>query len=275
MKWFCFSFSFYSLQITRLSSPSPRLSPLPKAGFTLLELIVALALTGIVMALTGSGLLAIMNANQRHQSEINDRLELEQALAFISDEIKMSSHIDINPSGNNLLSIANPHTFFKPIKSATKIEPILVLTPATITGLTQPIVYYLGTPAKTTVWNGPKVIYRWGPTMMQDGSYSNGDGKSLNDLSPEQIAKKGVEYFNEPLIDGISDRAPTHIHLAAHTILECDRQSSTSVPIANQRNGFYLCVDRSGKAVKIWLHKQPNSGGKTQSITTLVATRSK
>jgi prepilin-type N-terminal cleavage/methylation domain-containing protein len=244
-------------------------------GFTLLELIVALALTGITITLTGSGLLAIMNANQRHQREISDRLELEQSLAFMTDEIKMSSQIDINPLGNNLLNFTNPALFFQPAKSVTNIEPILVLTPGTGTGLTQPIVYYLATPPKTSIWHGPQVIYRWGPTLMQDGSYSNGNGKSLTELSPAKIAENGVEYFNEALIDGISDRAPAQLtDLPTDAIMECNDETALAIPVASQRKGFYLCVERSGKAVKIAIQKQPAGGAKPQSVNSLVMTRS-
>jgi prepilin-type N-terminal cleavage/methylation domain-containing protein len=241
------------------------------AGFTLIELTIALAMTAIVMVLTGSGLLAIMNADRRNRSEINARLELEQALAFMSDEIKMSSQIDVNPN----LKILVDNFQFKPSKLLDKIEPILVLYPSPDRGLTQPIIYYLATPPKTSVWQGPQTIYRWGPTLMQDGSYSDGDGHSLEELSPQKLANVEVEYFNEPLIDGISDRSPLQItDISTNSILNCDSQTSSSVPPANDRKGFYLCVTRSGKSAHIWMHKHPEGMGKTQSVSALVVARS-
>ena len=140
-------------------------------GFTLVELLVALVITGIVISLTGTGLYALMNANQRSQIETTDRLELEQALAFMTDEIKMSQQVMTN--------IPHDATNFNPVSGVIQI--ILVLNPAPSSKLTKPIIYYLADPPNSSVWLGPRVIYRWGPTLLQNGNYSDGDGKDVCD----------------------------------------------------------------------------------------------
>ena len=58
-----------------------------------LNLTDILVITGIVISLTGSGLYTLMSADRRAQIETTDRLELEQALAFMTDEIKMSKQV--------------------------------------------------------------------------------------------------------------------------------------------------------------------------------------
>jgi prepilin-type N-terminal cleavage/methylation domain-containing protein len=228
-------------------------------GFTLIELLIALAITGIVIGLTGSGLYALMNANQRSQIETMDRLELEQALAFITDEIKMSQQVVTNiPS--RLSAIIG----FRPASGSSHIQPILVLNPAPNSGLINPIVYYLADPPNSSVWLGPRVIYRWGPTLLQNGNYSDGNGFDVTQI-PHGSA---VAYFNEVLVDRISDLASVQARIG------CESSYSYAAPAVIDRLGFYACIAPDKKSVKLWMYKQPNSFAKNQSINALVVTRS-
>jgi prepilin-type N-terminal cleavage/methylation domain-containing protein len=230
-------------------------------GFTLIELLVAIAITGIVITLTGSGLYTLMNANQRSQTETTERLELEQALAFMTDEIKMSKQIAFSPPATS-----TKHSSFRQASGSSAKEIILVLNPATNSELTDPIIYYLADPPNKSVWNGPRVIYRWGPTLMKNGKYSDGNGKDISTKSFDP--KVGVEYYNEVLIDRVSEvKAPGSSN-------NCDGIYSYAVPSMAKRLGFYACIAADGKSVKLWMHKQPNSSGKSQSIDALVGTRS-
>ena len=226
-------------------------------GFTLVELLVALVITGIVISLTGTGLYALMNANQRSQIETTDRLELEQALAFMTDEIKMSQQVMTN--------IPSEATDFNQASGATAIQIILVLKPAIGSKLTKPIIYYLADPPNSSVWLGLRVIYRWGPTLLQNGNYSDGDGKDVAGILPGAP----IEYFNEVLVDRISDRVTASANIA------CESSYNYSIPTAvTARKGFYACIAPAKKSVKIWMYKQPNSSAKSQSINALVVTRS-
>jgi prepilin-type N-terminal cleavage/methylation domain-containing protein len=232
---------------------------LNQAGFTLIELLVALAITGIVIGLTGIGLYALMNANQRSQIETTDRLELEQALAFMTDEIKMSQQITTDSTFATTNTIG-----FNPASGSSDIQPILVLYPAPNSGLTKPIVYYLADPPNSSVWLGPRVIYRWGPTVRQNGNYSDGDGHDLTQLplgSP-------VQYYNEVLVDRMSNIASTQ------ATTPCESSYSNAAPIVVNRLGFYACIATDQKSVKLWMYKQPNSSAKDRSINALVVTRS-
>lgn len=222
-------------------------------GFTLIELLVAVAITGIVIALASSGLYALMSANERSQSETMARLELERALAFITDEIKMSQQI---------MTTASAINGFQPASGSSRVQPILVLSPALNSKLDKPIVYYLADPPNSSVWLGPRVIYRWGPTLLQNGKYSNGNGVDVSTLSTTQ-----VQYYNEVLIDRIGDVA------AAQANVACDSNYSPA-PSIRDRLGFYACIAPDRKSVRLWMYKQPDSSGRTQSIDALVSTRS-
>lgn len=228
-------------------------------GFTLIELLVAVAITGIVITLTGSGLYAIMNANQRSQIETTDRLELEQALAFMTDEIKMSQQVM-----TNIPSLPTAITGFRPASGSSRIKPILVLKPARNSKLPHPIVYYLADPPNNSVWLGTRVIYRWGPTLLQNGNYSDGDN---NDVATIPLGST-VEYFNEVLVDRISDIAP------AQSDIPCESSYSYSAPNITERLGFYACIAPDQKSVKLWMSKQPNQITKSSSLNALVVTRS-
>ncbi|WP_373544790.1 type II secretion system protein J [Chamaesiphon sp.] len=235
---------------------NPHSQQMFQGGFTLVELLVALVITGIVISLTGTGLYALMNANQRSQIETTDRLELEQALAFMTDEIKMSQQVMTN--------IPADATDFNQASGATDIQIILVLKPAPSSKLTKPIIYYLADPPNSSVWLGPRVIYRWGPTLLQNGNYSDGDGIDVALILPGSP----IEYFNEVLVDRISDRGTAPANIA------CESSYNYSIPAMTDRKGFYACIALAKKSVKIWMYKQPNSSAKSQSINALVVTRS-
>jgi prepilin-type N-terminal cleavage/methylation domain-containing protein len=230
-----------------------------RTGFTLVELLVAIAITGIVISLTGSGLYTLLNANQRSQVETTDRLELEQALAFVTDEIKMSQRIETDITFDTTNTVG-----FNPASGSSQVEPILILYPASNSGLTRPIVYYLADPPNSSIWAGSRVIYRWGPTLLQNGNYSNGNGIDVAQLVPNAP----VAYYNEVLIDRVSDVA------SAQATIPCETSYSNAAPIVTNRLGFYACIAPDKKAVKLWLYKQPNAAARSQSVNALVVTRS-
>jgi prepilin-type N-terminal cleavage/methylation domain-containing protein len=228
-------------------------------GFTLIELLVTLVMTTIVIGLTGSGLYALMNANQRSQTETSDRLELEQALAFMTDEIKMSQRIM-----TNIPSPASGITGFNPASGSSHVQPILVLYPSANSGLKNPIVYYLADPPNTSVWLGPRVIYRWGPTLLQNGNYSDGDGNDVLQI----LSGSPIAYYNEVLVDRMSDEMDTQANIA------CESSYSYAAPTILKRVGFYACIAPDQKSVKLWMYKQPSLSTKNQSLNALVVTRS-
>jgi prepilin-type N-terminal cleavage/methylation domain-containing protein len=231
-----------------------------RRGFTLVELLIALVITGMVISLTGSGVYTLMRANRRAQIETTDRLELEQALAFITDEIKMSKQV---MTSLPLLNVGMTH--FQAASGSSDVKPILILSPSANSGLTYPIVYYIADPPNSSVWLGPRVIYRWGPTLLQNGNYSDGNNHDLTKLPPNSP----VDYYNEVLIDRISDSA------AATANMACEPSYSNAIPaIVTARQGFYACIATDNKSVKLWMYKQSNPSIKSQSIDALVVTRS-
>jgi prepilin-type N-terminal cleavage/methylation domain-containing protein len=234
-----------------------------KGGFTLFELLVAMAIMGIVMGLTGSGLYALMNANQRSQIETTDRWELEQALAFMTDEIKMSQQVMTNISKKS-----TEMQKFKSASGSSSIQVVLVLKPAAHSRLKEPIIYYLADPPNDSVWLGPRVIYRWGPTLLQNGNYSDGDGNDIATIKSDAP----IEYFNEVVVDRISDLELDQSKISCgsgYSYFDFDTSSKIK-----DSTGFYTCMAPDQKSVKLWLNKQSSTGSKSTSINALVMTRS-
>jgi prepilin-type N-terminal cleavage/methylation domain-containing protein len=228
-------------------------------GFTLIEIMFALSITGIVLVLAGGGLFALMNADRRSQIETTDRLELEQALSFMTDEIKMSQEIATSLP----MTSSSETSKFKSASGSSNSQPILILNPTPASGLTDPIVYYLANPPSRSVWVGSKVIYRWGPTLLQNGNYSDGNGRDLSTIAPGSA----VSYYNEVVIDRIGDRTP-------EPNSNCENGYDLPVPSSVDRLGFYACIATDRKSVKLWMFKQSDRSTKSQSINALVSTRS-
>jgi len=80
----------------RLALALARLKPgkLPKAvGFTLVELLIAVALGTVVIGAAGIGLSAIMRSNARSEELTRHRSELTRALDFISEDIRSAKSV--------------------------------------------------------------------------------------------------------------------------------------------------------------------------------------
>ncbi len=72
------------------------------SGFTLTELLVAVSLTGVLAMLAGFGLVAMMQAQKKASSEIAQRTNLNRALDFIADDIRMAKTVSTSVSSGEL-----------------------------------------------------------------------------------------------------------------------------------------------------------------------------
>jgi type II secretory pathway pseudopilin PulG len=192
------------------------------AGFTLIELVIALGLATTVLALAGSGIMVISQRDQAAAAARTNRYELQRTTSFMGNEVRMAAQIDPCPQIVKDL--------YSPASGSKNHYPVLSLQMPAASGLMQPIVYYVAEPPQNTVWSGPLVIYRWGPSMKLDGSYS------------QVVANT---YFNEVVIDRI-DKA---VNIAPCPDLFS--QSTSSTP-----QGFAACVEPNGSSVKLSIVRQ-------------------
>ncbi|MBW4622472.1 MAG: prepilin-type N-terminal cleavage/methylation domain-containing protein [Cyanosarcina radialis HA8281-LM2] len=191
-------------------------------GFTLVELIVAAAISSIVL-LIGGGALAYINQNNKvAKSETDRRAELNRALDFMADEIRQAQ-----PTSSVTAIATNASTNLTTVApafgSTTGKTPVLRLQ---IPGATQPVVYYVAAKPTGSAWFGPNIVYRWGPTMNSSGAYT--------DLSTP------ANWQHKPLVDSIVSTSAT---------VSCP--SGWTANPSSGATGFYACIDSTGKIASL------------------------
>jgi prepilin-type N-terminal cleavage/methylation domain-containing protein len=208
------------------------------AGFTLIELVVAMALATTVLTLAGSGMMIISQRNQAAAADRTNRYELQRTANFMANEIRMAQQI--HPCPQNIKDL------YQPASGSKNHYPVLTLQLPSDSGLTAPIVYYVSEPPKNTVWSGPLVIYRWGPTLNLDGSYSNLSG-----------------YVNEVVVDRIDT-----------TSKDTPCQDLFSQATSTTSQGFTACLEPSAGGVKLLLTRR-GDGSKPATWESVISRRSK
>lgn len=192
------------MKLKRLNQINCLPSKKQNSGFTLTELLVAIVITGILVAGSSIGLDTVLRRNARNERQTLRRQEINRALDFIAEEIKMAHSISTDPNNDV------PEGSKISSSTASNQTPILVLT---IPNFDDKVVYRIAEPTTSTVWQGPRVIYRWGPGFTSDGNYSN--------------QEKSSSWQNRPLIDFIS----------AEEGGSCE--SGNIIPKSPE--GFYIC----------------------------------
>jgi type II secretory pathway pseudopilin PulG len=209
-------------------------------GFTLTELLIGAAITSIVVGAAGFGLVQIMRTSQKGNTQAERRSEVARAYDFISDEIRRSRLV----LGNNRLEEPNPNpipedkeylnrqvTVSSPPFNATGKEVVLFLkVPVTDANIDKDgnanneatVVYYVGTPPSSSVWKGPKVLYRWGPPIGNNGEYTDGN------------------WQENPLIDQVD----------ANTI----NPNCQSGWASSSAAGFAACIDPNNKTAQLFIN---------------------
>jgi hypothetical protein len=181
-------------------------------GFSLIEMLVASIATVILITAVGYVLTHTLQNRKNNAMGVERRTEINRALEFISNEIKSSEKIETNTSPSNLTTIAPS---FSPPGGANAILALKV------PNLDRPIIYYVADKNPGTAWQGPKIIYRWGPTLDINGAYSN------------------TTWEHHPLIDRVDNNN-----------LNPNCNGSVTNLIGT---GFAACVNNSGKIAQIFI----------------------
>jgi len=226
------------------------------SGFTLTELLVAITITGILVAGGGSILTNVLQARADLEQESARRKASSRALDFISEEIKSASEIESSPS--------KPSDYSSPPDSSSN-ELVIV---ANLPNLSQNVVYSIATPNNANPWRGPNIIYRWGPNETEnDGTYTYPNSPS--------------EWETKPLIDFVTDGDQDDTKVDSYTSKSDYCKDSADTILANNppTRGFYLCLnDGSNKTGEVVIRTQPdenlNDVENVIQVTTKVFARS-
>lgn len=184
------------------------------SGFTLIELLVGLVMSIFVIGALGFGLMTVLQTNQRENSKVKARTENSRALDFISDEVRRARNIE---TGSTFDAPRFAASADKTVVLALDIPEIsdsgTIDSDKDDTTKNERIVYYLSSNNGAN-WKGPQVLYRWGPQLEADGSYS---------------AKKDALWDSQALIDGINLTLVTN-------------PCSTGTVSTVNPTGFYACI---------------------------------
>lgn len=216
-----------------------------RSGFTLIELVLALAIATIFLGLVGSGLVIVTKQDRAAAADRSSRYELQRALGFIGNEVKMAQSVNpCPPDFNGASTMAN---------GSNNPYPVLSLTMPIESGLTEPIIYYVAAPPLASAWSGPLVIYRWGPTLNLNGSYSKG-GSVVS-----------YSYYNEVVVDKITANQLSN---------NCDAIFTAAIPPTHGQ-GFSACVEPSGMAVKLAVTRSSDHNHRDISLSSIFSRRSR
>ncbi|MDJ0661905.1 MAG: hypothetical protein QNJ42_20830 [Crocosphaera sp.] len=133
----------------------------PSAGWTLAELMIAAAMTLVVIMVAGFGLVTILRENKVANATGEMQYDLNRATEFISEEIRSAKTIETKMIDIN----DNAKTFLAKYPGKT---PILALK---IDGIYERVVYYVDEVADDEIWRGPAVIRRFGPDFDENGNH--------------------------------------------------------------------------------------------------------
>jgi prepilin-type N-terminal cleavage/methylation domain-containing protein len=169
-------------------------------GFTLPELLVALLISLIVMAMAYSALNAIANLSHQSQIKIERRIELSRAFDFMSHEIRAARRINqtatigadgitplsevITSSGLNLDSLGNYGTI------ALYLEIPMAVSDAScaVTKDYDQVVYDIR--PNPSSWFGPRIISRYGRIPQLDGTLNPCSSPIASDVVVDTITAK-------------------------------------------------------------------------------------
>lgn len=206
------------------------------AGFTLVELLVSIAIMGVISSTISYAVGSMISSNQNLGQEQNRRTEVSRALELMTSDIKNSS---IEPVPTDYQTITS---------NAVQGTPILYLKPlslATCADNSKKVIVYSvqaqSSTDKTAL--GPNVVYRYGLIPGTDGNYN--------------CATDSVQ--STPIADAISvgTMDPPTCEVSSASVDNSDFYSVGE-------NGFYSCV--SDKQVTVALFAK-FSGSKIYGVS--------
>ena len=222
------------------------------SGFTLTELLVGLFMSIFVIGALGFGLMTVLRTTQSENSKAAARNENSRALDFISDEIRRAKTIESFANSTNAPNFSatdssgNTKTVVLALDIPEISESATLDSDDNASTNNERIVYYLKSSGNGS-WKGPQVLYRWGPPLGADGSYTDN------------------AWTEQALIDGINNT----------TVSSACPAGTTTTPTTPQ--GFYACITGSN-AAQLYLTGQTKTAfgaNDTQTNDSKVVARAK
>lgn len=223
------------------------------AGFTLIELMIAMALTTIVVSAAGFGLVTMTDNNKKAEAKTQRRIELSRAFDFIMDEIRMARRInrtDTTIANGTTVTLSNVVT-----SSGLSLSDL---------GSYGTIVLYLEIPITSTITgNCPAGTSRanLAPATYDRVVYDIRSSTGTSWLSPRTINRYGRIPGNGGKIDPCSNPSPSEalVDSISNTDINTSNPISCNLPpaVLSGTEGFYACVN--GRMVDLYLRSKVTS----------------
>jgi prepilin-type N-terminal cleavage/methylation domain-containing protein len=227
------------------------------AGFTLVELLVALAMSSIIITLLLEFMISVITTDSNEQIKINSEQEIQIALDYISRDLQEAIYI-YDAAGINAIK---PQLRYQNDNTKT---PILVFWKREILDNNSAgqdnsslVVYYLDN-SSSTIWSQAARISRWQIKNNNPG-FNPFNIAQYNTVEDAMInwQKSGTAYTTDAnvLIDYVDQTKPPDSPPPA----TCPADTTTppitwsTITPSNGMTGFYACVDKANTTAKVFI----------------------
>lgn len=222
------------------------------SGITLVEMLLAAAFSGFVISGATFGVVKMMERNVALQDRSQTRVNLDRALNYIADDIKLASDVEIVQSGSSfpgsgtgVLLLTTPDTDKENDDPDIPNINGTVCSPYSTCDAPHQVVYFIR--PSTSTWREPNTINR-----DTRENYNNPviGGEVDGDLA---------------LIDGITEPDSSELERIQG---ECDIDENGTTDLEGA-NGFYACIDEDTNSVELYLYGEIKEGYNHTSILPL------
>ncbi|MFN7517445.1 MAG: hormogonium polysaccharide secretion pseudopilin HpsC [Dolichospermum sp.] len=233
------------------------------AGFTLVELLIALAMSSVIITLLLQFMINIITTDSDEQIKINSEQEIQIALDYISRDLQQAIYI-YDAAGINKI---NPQLRYPNDNTKT---PILVFWKREISDNNSPgednsslVVYYLDN-SSSTIWSKAARISRWQIEKDDEGfaPFNIAQYNTVEDAM-NNWQKSGTAYTDaaDVLIDYVDQTTPPLVPTIPPTPPPATCPADTKTPPitwskitpSNDMTGFYACVDKANTTAKVFI----------------------
>lgn len=233
------------------------------AGFTLVELLIALAMSSVMITVLLQFMISIITTDSDEQIKINSEQEIQTALDDISRDLQQAIYI------YDAAGIENIKDELRYPSDDTK-TPILVFWKREISDNNSPgednsslVVYYLDN-SSSTIWSQAARISKWQIKKNNPGfnPFNIAQYNTVEDAM-NNWQKSGTAYTDaaDVLIDYVDQTTPPPVPTTPPTPppATCPNNSTTppitwsKITPSNGMTGFYACVDKANTTAKVFI----------------------
>ncbi|QSV56808.1 MAG: prepilin-type N-terminal cleavage/methylation domain-containing protein [Dolichospermum sp. UKL201] len=224
-------------------------------GFTLVELLVALAMSSIIIALLLQFMISVINTDSNEQIKINSEQEIQIALDHISRDLREAIYI-YDAAGINAIKLRLRYP-----DDDTK-TPILVFWKREIPDNNSAgednsslVVYYLDN-SSSTIWSQAARISKWQIKKNNPGfnPFNIAQSNTVEDAM-NNWQKSGTAYTDaaDVLIDYVDQTTDSPPAATCPANTTTPPITWSTITPSNGMTGFYVCVDKANTTAKVFI----------------------